>query len=67
MDSFYSKGLLTCIISIYFISAAASIASEQFCGNWQQGYVKVHEDIVNGILPPRFAVAVTPATGFSGT
>jgi hypothetical protein len=61
------RALFNLFITTQLVATVGTAASQQCCGDWQEIYKKTHEDILNGITAPRFAVALTPASGFSGS
>jgi hypothetical protein len=67
MNFFSRRDLSFFLSTIQVLAALDKATSQPSCGQWQQDYKKIHEDIVKGVTPPRFAVAVIPHTGFSGS
>jgi hypothetical protein len=59
--------LLCCFAAGQYLTASAAVPPDRVCGDWQEKYLKLHDDILKGTAPARYAVAVTPESGFSGT
>lgn len=47
--------------------ALGTHAHKRHCGTWQDNYIKLHNDILAGNGPQRYAIAVAAPSGLSGT
>ena len=50
-----------CIACLFCLQGA--LASSAICGDWQDGYTKLHHEILIGKRPPRYAVSVAIEAG----
>lgn len=60
--------LLLIIVTTTAAPAAAVVVPYDECswGTWRSLYQKTHNDIINGVTSPRYAIFLTPPTGFAG-
>jgi hypothetical protein len=59
------------ILIIFLLIVPTTLAVEDpldecSCGLWKSQYKKMHDDIISGASSPRYAVFITPSSGFAG-
>lgn len=70
-----SKNHMTCVLLLLLMVSSASASQahklsaskvrQPICGYWQEDYIGLHQRILQGKQPPRYAVALSTHQGFS--